>query len=282
LLSSPASVLANGTRLSYVQEGGGDPVVFVHSALSDLHGLAENGKALAKKFRVIVYSRRSHYPNRETPYDQDYSISTEATDLRALANSLELQQFHLVGESYGGYIATLFARHNPDNVKTLTVTEPPIISLVRSQSLADAFMRELSREVQYCRDAYHVGKVDEGIRHFVDWLEGEAGVYDQLPPEAKTTMTRNSHTFIAEIEAVLNSPVKDRFVCDNGMSLRMPVLAFRGGLSLPIFGVVIEELVSCLPQCRSLTINDATHGMLAYLNEFQHELLEFLESHPIK
>ncbi len=51
---------ANGTRLTYVDEGRGAPVVLVHGSLGDYRTWAPQVPFFAQHYRVIAYSRRYH------------------------------------------------------------------------------------------------------------------------------------------------------------------------------------------------------------------------------
>src|SRR5215475_7393230 len=48
----------NGVRLSYVEQGSGEPVVFVHGAFSDLRVWEPVKEEVAKRYRFIAYTQR--------------------------------------------------------------------------------------------------------------------------------------------------------------------------------------------------------------------------------
>jgi len=97
----PQTILANGVELTYVAQGAGDPVVFVHGSTGDFRGWLEHLALAAGRYRAITYSRRGHYPNA---WPADYSACTpeaHAADLAALIAALGHGSVHLVGHSYG-------------------------------------------------------------------------------------------------------------------------------------------------------------------------------------
>jgi hypothetical protein len=53
-------ISVNGIELSYVEQGTGTPVVFVHGAVSDLRFWEPQRKVFAKQYRFIAYSYRYH------------------------------------------------------------------------------------------------------------------------------------------------------------------------------------------------------------------------------
>src|SRR5262245_29273947 len=108
-------VEVNGTLLSYEEQGAGQPVVFVHGALSDLRvwdPLRDNlarREEIASRFRLIVYTQR-YYGTREWSDDGAlFSIATHAQDLARLIATLATEPVHLVGTSYGGLVAATAA-----------------------------------------------------------------------------------------------------------------------------------------------------------------------------
>jgi pimeloyl-ACP methyl ester carboxylesterase len=52
------NVEVNGTRLSYVEHGSGEPVLFVHGAFTDLRAWEPIIEAMPKYYRSIAYTQR--------------------------------------------------------------------------------------------------------------------------------------------------------------------------------------------------------------------------------
>jgi alpha/beta hydrolase fold len=88
--SDPLSknVEVNGIRLSYVEQGSGEPLVFVHGAMSDLRVWEPVRDAFAKHYRFIAYTQRYHGVGPWKDDGKDYSTATHADDLAKLIMSL--------------------------------------------------------------------------------------------------------------------------------------------------------------------------------------------------
>ena len=106
----------NGAKLEYIEKGQGNPVVFVHGSLNDLRSWSLQMGPFSKQYRAIAYSRRYHYPNAGPGDSSDYSVSLHAEDLASLIKGLKLQRPHIVGSSYGAYVALVLATKNPELV----------------------------------------------------------------------------------------------------------------------------------------------------------------------
>ena len=54
----------NGVRLEYIEQGSGEPIVFVHGGVQDLRAWEPVREAVAKRYRFIAYPRDISEPNR--------------------------------------------------------------------------------------------------------------------------------------------------------------------------------------------------------------------------
>ena len=96
-----------------------------------LHGFAgqkEDWNAFAqplleKNLHVVAPDLPGFGENVKNP-DANYEVTTQAKRIRAFANALELERFHLVGSSLGGTIAAAYVYGAADQVLSLTLIEP--------------------------------------------------------------------------------------------------------------------------------------------------------------
>lgn len=124
-----AKLHINGVSLGVVEQGIGEPVVFVHGSASDHRTWQSQLDRLDEWYRVIAYSRRFHWPNDPIPDGADYSMHQHLDDLQALLRTLNEGAAHLVGHSYGALLALLLAIREPGTVRSLVLAEPPAITL---------------------------------------------------------------------------------------------------------------------------------------------------------
>src|SRR3954454_7004277 len=71
----------DGAELNYLDKGSGTPVIFVHGGMEDYRTWDTQIDSFSKYYRVITYSRRFNYPNRNLTKIKDFSSFTEAKDL---------------------------------------------------------------------------------------------------------------------------------------------------------------------------------------------------------
>ena len=110
-------VEVNGVRLQYIEQGSGEPIVFVHGAPSDLRAWEPVREEIAKRYRFIAYTQR--YFGTETWPDEgkNFSVTTLADDLAKFIKALNAGPVHLVGWSYGGLVAVTAAVSDPSLVR---------------------------------------------------------------------------------------------------------------------------------------------------------------------
>ena len=117
-VSGPTAVLA-------VDDGGsgGLPVVFVHSLAGNSTHWSKQLEHLRRTRRAVALDLRGH-GRSERPRNGDYTIAGMAGDVAAVADTLGLDKFVLVGHSMGGGVALEYAGAHPDRVAGLVLVDP--------------------------------------------------------------------------------------------------------------------------------------------------------------
>src|SRR5881409_982491 len=240
-------VRVRGTDLRFVERGTGIPVVFVHGSLGTLESWGPQIDAFATRFRVIAYSRRYHWPNAAQPDGQEYSLSLHADDLIALIEGLGLGRVHLVGSSYGAYVALLVTMRRPDLVRSLVLAEPPILPWLARTPEGDSLRRVFEATVlEPSRRDFARGDSVGGLRRFFDGVSGRRGHFDALPEAARVALLPLASELRLEIrtDPAVYMPALS---CPQVAGIRNSVLLVSGERSPRLFHVIIEELARCMP-----------------------------------
>jgi pimeloyl-ACP methyl ester carboxylesterase len=270
----PKELRVNGVTLSYIERGEGTPVVLVHGTLGDYRTWEGQLEPFSKKFRVISYSRRYHYPNRWTANSTDFSVTIHAGDLAAFIKALELPSVHLIGHSYGAVISLLVARDHPELIRTLTLGEPPLMPLLSMSPEGNALLEHfVTTGIMPSGEAFKKGNDAEGVRRFVNAVLGE-GSYEKLSPHVRERMMDNAKELKGEISSQdLFPPI----TCEDVQKVRTPTLLLDGALSPKLFRVINDMLDHCLPNKERAVIPGASHG-LEYENPqaFNDTVLAFI------
>ncbi len=270
------TVHANGVDLHYIQQGSGDPVLFVHGGgATDLRTWGPQIDPFAEHYRVVAYSLRYHYPNAWDGDGSDYSTAVHALDLEAVIQELQLAPAHVVTSSYGGDIALLMAHRHPQLVRTLVLGEPPLTPWrKRLMPETDQSQEALGHSWEALGAAVLGGDVEKAVRLFAERVMGP-GAYDRLPVTARQRMLDN-----ARILSLPDGILLSDFTCEDAGEIRVPTLLLTGDASPRQFLVVADELERCMPQVERATIPQASHFLHgANPTVYYETVLAFLGRH---
>lgn len=280
-------VQVNGTELAYVDEGTGQPVIFVHGGFVDLTVWQQQVPAVAQRFRAIAYSRRYAWPNQGIQEGIVEEVLAHAEDLAGLIRTLELGPAHLVGHSYGGAICMVAALMHPDLARTLILMEPGIVPslgmppkprevlklLLTRPRLGKALIDFGTKCIKPTSAALKRGDTVQAIRVFVDWLSAEPSFYDRLPADVKRHMLANSQI----LRSFFFGKGAPPFGEDNVRRIIQPTLLLTGERSPAYFLRTTDRLANLLTNAKHAIVPNAAHTMQwqnsAGLN---HTILGFL------
>ncbi|MEO8017074.1 MAG: alpha/beta hydrolase, partial [Pseudomonadota bacterium] len=212
---------------------------------------------LSRYYRVISYSRRYNFPNRNPQTATDHSAIVEAADLAALIKALRLKRVNLIGTSMGAATALTLAVEQPRMVRTLVIAEPPVLDWAREFPDGGVLYRDFMQRIQDpAREAFAAGDDTGAMRFFVDGLS-TAGRFDSLPAAARLAVMQNAGAFRMLTRSQNPYPDLSRRKL---RALRMPVLVITGEKTVEIHRRIDEELSRLIPRARSATIPNAGHG----------------------
>lgn len=269
----------NGTNLSYIEQGQGDPVILVHGTLGDLRSWELQMSTFAKKYRTISYSRRYHYPNECKGDEFDYSAILHAEDLSAFISGLGLKSAHIVGNSYGAYTAMFLAIYHPEQIRALVLSEPPALPLLEGNEKGSALRKDFLEKVwKPAKEALERGETEKGVKIFVDGVVTE-GAYDSFPTEVRTLIMDNACEFKSE---TASPNFWTQFTCGDAGNISTPTLLLTGERSLKMLKMVVEELARCLPNKELVTVPESSHETASENPEAYNKIvLDFLAKHSI-
>jgi pimeloyl-ACP methyl ester carboxylesterase len=127
-----------GTDLHVTALGEGEPIVFIHGGFSWSEETFAKQRELADEYRLLFVDRKGDGPG--SPAERLDFDSQAADIVEALSDGA-----HLVGHSYGGLLSLLAAARRPGAVRSLTVIEPPALSVARGDPAVEEFVSRLER-----------------------------------------------------------------------------------------------------------------------------------------
>lgn len=292
-LDDAPRVSANAVSLACHQHGSGAPLVLVHGGVSDLRTWSGQIAAFGDLYRTIAYSRRYALPNEPIAEGSDDQMQPHVDDLLALLEGLEAAPAHVVGHSWGGFIALLLAMQHQQAVRSLTLIEPPVLTLfvdmppgpgpllrllLRRPRLAAAIVKLGAGAMMPAQKAFGRGDDAAAIAAFGKGVLGPAA-FGRLSAARKEQVWQNRAPERAQMLGAGYPPL----LADEVRRVTVPALLLGGAQSPPVFRHLSAALHELLPNSEVETIPGASHLVHEDAPEaFNRAVLAFLAraDHP--
>lgn len=271
-----------GLELSYIERGSGTPIVLVHGELDDYRSWLPLLDAFAVNHRVVAVSRRLSYPNQPTAKAaNDYSARVDGDDLAAFIKKLNLDPAHVVGISYGAYGALALAAKNPNMVRSLVLSEPPILPWLNDieggKAHHDAFMDKVWRPTVAgfrSSDAAGLRAALDGLGAFGYTVGDQPLSFDGLSAERRVAVGEN----VAALRALTQSREPFPEISQDVVGrVVAPTLLLAGDRTLPMHKMIDRQLQRLLPIAQRTSVYNATHALWSEYPEVCTKLaLEFI------
>ena len=262
ILAPQVATIRGGIELHYVELGIGAPVIFVHGSLSDYSYWQGQMAPFAAKYRAIAYSRRYNWPNNN-PARRGYSAALDAEDLAWFIDGLNLGAAHIVGHSYGALTALFLASKHPQLVRSVTLAEPPAMSLLAHLPPARAgegvaMLKDVrANMVAPMKAAFARRDTEGGVRAFIDYVKGP-GAWDRFSAADKAATLKDAHEWeVIFAGGELFPEIKPAEVA----RISTPVLMLSGAKSYPFLGLIDQALYALLPGSQHIVFPNADHQM---------------------
>ena len=106
-------------QLYYETQGTGEPLLLIPGFATGLWTWFKQVPALAEQFRVIAYDPRG--VGRSDKPEQPFNMRTLADDIAGLLEALNIKEAHVLGTSFGGFVAQEFALAYPRLTRSLVL-----------------------------------------------------------------------------------------------------------------------------------------------------------------
>jgi pimeloyl-ACP methyl ester carboxylesterase len=278
--------VGQGIRLFHQDDGAGQPVVFVHGLIEDYRVWNHQITSISRQYKAVAYSRRFAVPNKNPGDVHDDTVENNVTDLLGLIKNLHIAPVHLVGRSYGGLISTYFAYKHPELLRSLTLIEPAVFSvlienpksamqrlglLLTHPSVARDGLKFESNVLKQSVNTLKHGDPQSAVRMLVDGDQGRSGAFEQFSQEFRNMAVENA-TSIYTFETNWYVLKKDEI-----SRIKVPTLIIRGENTIKSSRYISDSLHKLLSNSAEAVITRSGHfPQTENPEEFNSKLLEFL------
>ena len=247
------SMRIHGADFAYVEEGQGETVVVVHGALGDWRTYEGVRPKISPQYHYVSYSRRYHYPNARADDGSQYNFDQHIEDLAEFIRGLNVGKVHLVGNSYAGRMAGVFALKYPELLRSAVLGDSGLAPPASAQGRAavEAIRLDMAKAGAAARS----GDARQAAIQVWDAVN-RPHTFDKAPPELQWRWLDNANTVRAMFAGTPTKPVS----CEQLAAIRVPVLVLGGELSREGYLLGNEALLHCLPAgTQSVQIPNAHH-----------------------
>ena len=276
-------------KLAYVDAGEGEHVIFVHGIPTDYRAWSAQMGPFSRKYHVVAYSRRLAHPNSNEMNYEKSTVENNSADLVGLIEELGVSPVHLVGHSYGGFAAAYCASTMPKLIRTLTLIEPAISTMLLKNrksmpeflgllfshpSIAISAAKFQRRSLDPSLKAFRQGDFDAALRLNLDGIMNQHGAFERLP-ETVRIMTKENERTVGELMAEVPT-----FGREEASKIAAPTLLIHGSESPIVLHAIVDRLGRAIPQSELSTISGSAHfPHFEKPQEFNELVLGFLSKH---
>ena len=163
--------LSTGVTLNVAVGGPPDaePILFLHGFPESHRTWRHQLRDLSRDHKVVAPDQRGFAGSDKPDGVENYETDRIVADAIALADTLGLESFTLVGHDWGGAVAWLAALAHPDRVRRLVIVNAPHPLIFQKSLIEDAAQRAASQYIRAFRSpAMEAGIAAMGLGAFLE------------------------------------------------------------------------------------------------------------------
>ena len=188
------TVHVRGARLPYSDQGGGEPVLLLHGALTDHRMWREHAAQLAHDHRVLAYTQRFHWGAVSDEAAFQYGVPTHSADLVAFVDTIAAGPVHLVAWSYSCQVALDAMVRRPDLFASVFAYEPGHPSWLHDEADLAAFGQQAHAAFGPVFEAVAAGDNGAATERLLAASGGRPGYFASQPDHVRQCQLDNAGT----------------------------------------------------------------------------------------
>ena len=244
----------DGLQIHIEDSGDGIPVVFVPGSYSTPTAWRSIQVLLPGQYRVVGTSLNGYGRTAETRKPGDAGIEHAVHVVRSVVQSIG-EPVHLVGHSWGGYIALATALGKDVELRSLSLFEANPIPLIKG-TRPDLFARTQLMATDFI-SAHHRGDSDAASLIIDFW--GGVGSFACMPPRVQEYCRASTAANVFDWQGALAAQI-NLSMCER---LDLEILLVRSDGANDVMLEISRVLAEHLPKVRAEVINKANHFLIS-------------------
>lgn len=268
-----------------LEQGQGPAVLLLHSAGLSGAQWRPVFEALRGRFRLIAPDLVGY--GGSTPWThnshQEIGLSAESLDLEVIA-ALRAQivaqtnaPLHLVGHSYGGWLALKSAKQNPQHLQTLSLFDPVAFGVLTADpglSDAQAIFAHINADGLFFDEVR--GGTEPWMERFIDYWGG-VGAWRALPESQRARFLRTGRKTFEGVRDLSLDPSP----AATYRAIPAPTLLLSGQQSPPEAGRICQILSQTIPSAHFLRVEGGHMAPISQPAQTIAALSSHFDAHPI-
>lgn len=259
-------VSVNGLGLFYESEGVGEPVVLIPGFAAGRWIWFKQTAELSRKFRVIVFDPRGVSASDKPEGSQ--TIGLLADDIAHLLKKIDIESAHIVGASFGGFVAQEFALQYPAMTRKLVLCctsfgGPNHVAPDRETLLALASTKGLNSEERM--------RANLLLAFTPEYLETQTAEVDHVV-HLRATNEVPEHIYMNQLQAAVSFNAESRVE-----RIASPTLVLSGDADVIVPVQNSRNLAAKIPGAQLQIIKGGSHTFfIEQAEEFNQIVSDFL------
>jgi proline iminopeptidase len=237
-----------GTPLLVINGGPGVDHTYMHSTLHPSSALDK----LAEDRPVVLYDQRGVGKSPVLQAGQSCTVADQVADLEALRAHLGYERLHILGHSFGGYLAMAYAAHYPERIERLIICDSAAPKFADTTFLFEKVFPETTERMEAIQGTDKATK-KAAFMQYLSML-----FYS----------TKNRDTYLSQVTAVnVNNEVGDRLLKDmEGLdftpelhNFRFPTLVMTGRFDMNVAPTVAYAIHKAISGSRFVVFEQSGH-----------------------
>jgi len=216
----PATAPATGTGERPGTGHRGEPVLMLHSSASSGRQWRRLREEIGARFATAAPDLIGYGASPAWSGTGRFCLAEEVRRIMPPGD----EPLHLIGHSFGGAVALAAALEQPHRIRSLTLIEPVVFTLLRHRTARDAMLYvEVARVAGAVARGLASGDYHAGMREFMDYWNGD-GSWARLKPAQQEGYATVVAKVALDFQATLFQSLEDQAL----RALGVPTLLLRG------------------------------------------------------
>ncbi len=264
--------------------GSGDPVLFLHGGPGLFHDyLVQPFRQLSSNYELIFFDQRGSGASSALNPNRAIYINDFVADIEALRQALNFSTFTLIGHSWGGLLAVLYAVKFGKNLKSMILVDPApgnsSFDKIGRNTIQNRLTADDREEINSIMQTNPFEKREmDAINRFVQINEKPRYFDQSYVSKNKPIFTFDTLTKLQTVSGLLNEELDDYDIYQRIQGLDTKTLVIHGDYD-PIPVKSSRKYSEMLTGSRFQLINDCGHfPFIEKKEETLSSIVDFLNS----